>query len=83
MIDYFNTNYPSVESLRLKAKKRLPQFAFEYLDGGCNIEQGLKRNTSDIRRLELLPYYLRDYSDVSMKTTLFGETYDAPFGITI
>ena len=82
MIDYFNTNYPSVESLRLKAKKRLPQFAFEYVDGGCNIEQGLKRNTSDIRRLELLPYYLRDYSDVSMKTRLFGETYDAPFGIS-
>ena len=28
----FNTNYPSIEDLRAKAKKRIPKFAFEYLD---------------------------------------------------
>lgn len=82
MNDYFNNNYPSVESLRKKAKSRLPKFAFEYLDGGCNNEMGLKRNTDDIRKLELIPYYLRDYKDISLKTRLFGETYDAPFGVS-
>lgn len=82
MIDYFNTNYPSVDLLRLRAQQRLPQFAFEYVDGGCNVEQGLHKNTDDIRKLELLPYYLRQYDHISMKTTLFGETYDAPFGIS-
>ena len=34
--DYFNTEYPSVESLRDKSKTRVHPFAFEYLDGGCN-----------------------------------------------
>ncbi|OBU16339.1 alpha-hydroxy-acid oxidizing enzyme [Photobacterium aquimaris] len=82
MKDYFNTTYPSIELLRKKAKSRLPKFAFEYVDGGCNNEIGLRRNTDDIRKLELIPYYLRDYKDVSLKTTLFGETYDAPFGVS-
>ena len=32
----FDAKYPSVTDLRKKAKKRIPKFAFEYLDGGCN-----------------------------------------------
>ncbi|MBT4747595.1 MAG: alpha-hydroxy-acid oxidizing protein, partial [Candidatus Thioglobus sp.] len=27
------------------------------------------------------PYYLRDYKNANMQTELFGETYDAPFGM--
>lgn len=77
----YNTNYPSVDDLRNKAKSKMPRFAFEYLDGGCNEDVNLFRNTSDIRDLELLPYYLKDFKEVSLKTTLFGHTYDAPFGI--
>lgn len=34
----YDPNYPSIEDLRNKAKKRIPRFAFEYLDGGCNDE---------------------------------------------
>ena len=32
----YNPNYPSIEDLRQRAKKKIPKFAFEYLDGGCN-----------------------------------------------
>ena len=77
----YNPNYPSIENLRTKAKKRIPRFAFEYLDGGCNQEINLKKNTADIRKLELKPWYLKDYKGASMQTELFGHTYDAPFGI--
>ena len=59
----------------------MPGFAFDYLDGGCFSNVNLARNTSDIREVELQPYYLRDYPGASMETTLFGETYNAPFGI--
>jgi len=34
----YNPKYPSIEELRKKAKKKIPKFAFEYLDGGCNEE---------------------------------------------
>jgi L-lactate dehydrogenase (cytochrome) len=77
----FNSNYPSIEALKSRAKQRMPGFAYDYLDGGCFSEVNLQRNTSDIRDVQLKPYYLRDYAGASQKTELFGKTYDAPFGI--
>lgn len=76
-----NSKYPSVDDLRNRAKKRIPKFAFEYLDGGCNEDVNLHKNTSDIRQVELLPYYLSKHTGSSMKTELFGHVYDAPFGV--
>lgn len=77
-----NTNYPSIDSLREKAKTRIPGFAFDYLDGGCNQQINLKKNTEDIRKVELSPNYLTDDTSFSLKTELFGHEYDAPFGIS-
>ena len=76
-----NSKYPSVQDLRKKAERKIPRFAFEYLDGGCNEDVNLHKNTSDIREVELLPYYLRNHIKSDMKTELFGHTYDAPCGI--
>jgi len=76
-----NTKYPSINDLRNKAQKKIPKFAFEYLDGGCNEDVNLHRNTSELREVQLKPNYLRDHSGSSQKTTLFGIEYDAPFGI--
>ncbi len=77
----FDTRYPSVEDLRIKAQKKIPKFAFEYLDGGCNEDVNLIRNTSELREVQLKPNYLRDHKGSSLKTKLFGIEYDAPFGI--
>ncbi len=77
----YNTNYPTVEDLRKKAKCRIPGFVFEYLDGGCNEDVNVKKNTSDIRKVELIPRYLEKYGGSDMTTRLFGHTYDAPFGV--
>ena len=48
-MEVFNSKYPSTEDLRSLASKKIPAFAFEYLDGGCNEDVNIKRNTSDIR----------------------------------
>ena len=77
----YNPRYPSIEDLRARAKKRIPGFAFDYLDGGCNEEINLHKNTSEIREVELLPEYLKNHPGSDMKTELFGHVYDAPFGI--
>lgn len=77
----YNSSYPSIADLRTKAKKRIPRFAFEYLDGGCNEDTNLIKNTAEIREVELQPHYLTKHTGSSMKTTLFGQEYDAPFGI--
>ena len=75
-------NYPTIESLKVKAKKNIPEFAFDYLDGGCNNEENLNRNIQDLKEIILEPRYLRNYKSSSTKTTLFGVEYDVPFGIS-
>jgi L-lactate dehydrogenase (cytochrome) len=77
----FNTKYPSINDLRSKAENMIPKFAFEYLDGGCNEDVNLHRNTSELRDVQLIPQYLRNFNGASLKTNLFGIEYDAPFGI--
>lgn len=77
----YNPNYPSIDDLRRRARQRIPRFAFEYLDGGCNEDVNLHKNTAEIREVELKPFYLSKHSGSDMKTELFGRTYDAPFGI--
>jgi len=62
-------------------KQRIPKFAFEYLDGGCNEDTNLRKNTAEIREVELIPQYLTKHTGSSMKTNLFGVAYDAPFGV--
>lgn len=82
MKQQINYKYPSVDDLRIRAKAKIPKFAFEYLDGGCNNDVNLKKNTSRIRDVELKPKYLVDYTPPNLKTELFGHEYDAPFGIS-
>jgi L-lactate dehydrogenase (cytochrome) len=76
-----NSQYPSVSDLRKRAKFKMPKFAFDYLDGGCNDDINLNKNRTDIQKIELIPNYLSDFDESLMKTELFGHTYDAPFGI--
>ncbi|MDA0767624.1 MAG: alpha-hydroxy acid oxidase [Verrucomicrobia bacterium] len=81
MNEVFNSEYPSIDHLREKARKRMPGFAFDYLEGGCNSDNNLRRNTREIRDVLLRPYYIGHYPGSSLKTELFGLTYDAPFGV--
>lgn len=81
MSNYFNPQFPSVDDLREKAKSRTPAFAFEYLDGGCNEDVSISRNTREIRDIQLQPRYLQNYGNSSTKTKVLGMEFDAPFGI--
>ena len=76
-----NSKYPSVTDLRQRAMVKMPKFAFEYLDGGCNEDINLDKNRTDIQKVELMPQYLSKFDKSNLKTELFGHTYDAPFGI--
>ncbi|MEZ6143159.1 MAG: alpha-hydroxy acid oxidase [Zavarzinella sp.] len=77
----YNTSYPGIDDLREGARRRIPRFAFEYLDGGCNEDVNLRKNTDDLRQVELKPLYLTPHEPPNMKTELFGHEYAAPFGI--
>jgi L-lactate dehydrogenase (cytochrome) len=81
MTKEFNPGYPSMDDLRKKAMRRIPKFAFEYLDGGCNEDVSISRNTSELREVQLRPRYLRNQGISSTKTSVMGMEFDAPFGI--
>lgn len=77
----YDSRYPSIDDLRARARKRVPRFIFEFLDGGCNEHVNLRKNTAEIRNVELRPLYLRQQGDSTLTTELFGRGYDAPFGV--
>jgi len=78
----YNPGYPSVADLKRKAKWRVPKFAFDYLEGGCNEELNLARNENDFDDILLKPQYLHVSGDIDMSVELFGKKYSAPFGIS-
>lgn len=77
----FISQYPSIADLKIKARKKIPRFAFEYLNGGCNDDVNIKRNTNEIRNVQLRPDYIKKFNGSSLKTSIFGIEYDLPFGI--
>jgi L-lactate dehydrogenase (cytochrome) len=81
MPHFFDHRHPTVDDLRATARRRIPGFVFDFLDGGCNDDVNLRRNVEDFRSVELLPRYLRSRGAVSLETELFGRTWAAPFGV--
>ena len=73
--------YPSVDHLHKEARKRLPKFSYEYVDGGSGAGIGLKRNRKALDAITLTPRYITDWKKVEMGVELFGEKYGRPFGI--
>lgn len=78
----YNPQYPSISDLRRKAKARIPKFAFDYLEGGCNEGLNLARNENDFDNIYLKPNYLKVGGEIDMSVELFGRKYSAPFGIS-
>jgi isopentenyl diphosphate isomerase/L-lactate dehydrogenase-like FMN-dependent dehydrogenase len=81
MNDYFNNNYPDVSDLKRQAKKRMPKFAFDYLEGGCMEEIAVQRNRDDVEAIQLRGELLKPFSGSDLSVNLFGHEYAAPFGI--
>ena len=77
----FISQYPSIADLKIKARKKIPRFAFEYLNGGGNDDVNIKRNNDEIRNVQLRPEYIKKFNGSSLKTSVFGIEYDFPFGI--
>ncbi|MGR5545308.1 FMN-dependent L-lactate dehydrogenase LldD [Vibrio sp. PNB22_2_2] len=66
---------------RAAAKAKLPPFLFHYIDGGSYDERTLKRNTDDLGDVALRQRVLRDMSDLSLETNIFGEKLAMPIAL--
>ncbi len=71
----------SVPDYRRLAKRRVPHFLFEYLDGGSFAEVTKERNRTDLEALALRQRVLRDVSNIDTSVELFGYTYEMPVAL--
>jgi L-lactate dehydrogenase (cytochrome) len=63
------------------ARRRLPKFLFEYIDGGSYAEVTLRRNVADLEAVELRQRVLRDMSSIDLSTELFGQKLAMPVAL--
>lgn len=68
----------SISDYRELARRRLPKFLFEYVDGGSYDEVTLRRNRADLQKLALRQRVLRDVSDIDLGIELFGRRQSIP-----
>jgi (S)-mandelate dehydrogenase len=62
----------SIDDLRAIARKRLPRFVFDYVDGGAEDEVTLHSNRRSFERLRFQPRTLVDVSQRNLGTTILG-----------
>lgn len=71
----------SVPDFREAARRRLPRFLFEYIDGGSYSETTLRRNVDDLAAIALRQRVLRDVSGIDLTTSLFGQNLSLPVAL--
>ena len=73
--------FPTVAYLRRHARRRVPNFAFEYMDGGAGADGGIARNSHALDAVELVPRYGITTTLPPVDVELFGKRYSAPIGV--
>lgn len=71
----------SAADFREAARRRLPRFLFDYIDGGSYGEVTLRRNVTDLEAVALRQRVLRDVSTLDLSTDLLGEKLAMPVAL--
>lgn len=71
----------NIADFREAARRRLPHFLFEYIDGGSYAEATLARNVSDLAALALRQRILVDVADIDLTAELFGQKLALPVAL--
>ena len=72
----------NIADLRAAARRRLPRVVFDYLEGGAEDHVSARANRESFEAIGFSPRTLVDVSQRSLKTSVFGLPFDAPFGIS-
>jgi len=71
----------AISDYRELARRRLPPFLFEYIDGGAYSQSALRRNCADLQDIFLHQRVLRDVSGIELGTSLFGQRMALPLAL--
>ena len=70
-----------VGDFRLAARRRLPRFLFEYVDGGSYAEQTLRANVADLQALTVRQRVMTDVSKVDLGARMLGRAVSMPVAL--
>jgi len=73
--------YPSLNDLKKRAKRRLPHFAWEYVDSATGKEDQMNRNRTELDKVLFETRVLAGAYKTNQQTTFLGHTYAHPFGV--
>ena len=76
-----HSRYMTIEDLRRTAKRRVPRFAWEYLDTATGRETSLHRNRKALDRVLFTPSILHGEVTPDFSCTLLGQDHPLPFGV--
>ena len=68
----------SASDYREAARRKLPRFLFDYIDGGAYAEHTLAANTADLASVSLRQRILKNVGQLSLETELFGQKLAMP-----
>jgi (S)-mandelate dehydrogenase len=71
----------NIADLRAVARRRVPHFVFEYVEGGAEDEASLRCNRTSFEALRLIPQTLVDTSNRHLRTEILGRPAAAPLVI--
>ena len=74
--------FPTIADLRKRARRRVPRFAFDFVDGGCGENEVRDGNRVAFDAIKMVPRYGLGSGAVSTEVELFGRRYAAPIGIS-
>jgi len=74
-------DYPAISDLERKARRRIPHFAWEYLDAGTGSDHTRDQNIAALRQVSFRPQVMKGPLEPNISTSLFGVEYSAPIGI--
>jgi L-lactate dehydrogenase (cytochrome) len=77
----FLQKYPTIDDLRTRAKRRVPHFAWEFLESGTGVDAAMALNEQAFGRVRLNPRFVRGAFEPQFGIELFGMQYSVPFGI--
>jgi len=73
--------YPSISDLEKKAKSRIPNIAWMYLQSGTGREVAGIKNRLSFDQYSMLPSFVKGNLDVDLSCKIFGKSYQFPFGV--
>lgn len=75
-------NVLSLDDLEAPARAYIPRPIFGYIKSGAEREESMRANRAAYESLAFLPRTLINTGERTQRTTLFGRTYDSPFGVS-